>query len=102
MIEKTIAVIRDTEHEAEEIVRAAQNKSQEIISQAKKEAEQLIEEQVGAKKQAVANRIKVSQEASTKQQEMLLSEMGQEIISLKAEVKNKEKEAIQLIIEHLV
>jgi len=101
MIEKTIQVIRDTEHEAQEIVRQAQSKSQEIIAQAKKEAEQLIETQVGEMKQIVIERTKASQEASAKQQELLLSEIEQEITALKTEVSNKEKEAIQLIIEHL-
>ena len=102
MIEKTIQDIRDTEHEAQEIVRQAQSKGQEIISQAKKEAEQLIETQVGAMKQTVIERTKASQEASAKQQKLLLSEMEQEITALKMEVKNKEKEAIQLVIEDLV
>ena len=102
MVVDTIQSIKDTEKKADEIMKQADQESKDILTKATQEASKLKEDaKISSTKKAAAdleeakaqgNQVLQQQEENTKN----------EIKGLNEKVKEKENEAIQLILEGLV
>ena len=102
VVEETIKEIRKTEQEAEEIAANAKSQGAQILQQAKQETERAKATMIeNAQGKAKANR-EAAQAAGERRLAEALRSAGKEIAEIKRTAKEKEKQAVQAVIESLI
>ena len=102
VVEETIKEIRKTEQEAEEIAANAKSQGAQILQQAKQETERAKATMIeNAQGKAKANR-EAAQAAGERRLAEALRSAEKEIAEIKRTAKEKEKQAVQAVIESLI
>lgn len=102
MVEETIKEIRKTEQEAEEIAANAKSQGAQILQRAKQETERAKATMIeNAQEKAKANR-EAAQAAGERRLAEALKSAEKEIAEIKRTAKEKEKQAVQAVIESLI
>ncbi|MBS5322616.1 MAG: hypothetical protein KHY34_02785 [Lachnospiraceae bacterium] len=102
VVEETIKEIRKTEQEAEEIAANAKSQGAQILQQAKQETERAKATMIeNAQEKAKANR-EAAQAAGERRLAEALKSAEKEIAEIKRTAKEKEKQAVQAVIESLI
>lgn len=102
VVEETIKEIRKTEQETEEIAANAKSQGAQILQQAKQETERAKATMIeNAQEKAKANR-EAAQAAGERRLAEALKSAEKEIAEIKRTAKEKEKQAVQAVIESLI
>lgn len=102
MIEETIQVIRETEAKAEALVKDAEVQCKKILEEASKEAESLKADKIHEIRLKADTMMADAKEQGAQSQKAALSEVENDIKSLKEAAASKEDEAVSLVMSQLV
>lgn len=102
MVEETIQVIRETEAKAEALVKDAEVQSKRILEDASKEAESLKEAMLKEIRLKADTIMADAKEQGAQSQKKAMSDVEDDIKSLKEAAASKEDEAVSLVISQLV
>lgn len=102
MVEETIQVIRETEAQADAKIKAAEAQCKELLDKAVREADSFREEQKNILKQEMEAAMESARQDGEQAQKKALTDIEQEVKSLKESALSKESEAVDLVISHLI